>query len=294
MADTLSKVRATGRNHDLDVRETIGAAKRDLELRLVYLDPSRILCVIRDMTRQREIERRKDGFLSVASHELRSPLTGISGCLDFALTEFPGLDEDLVSWLTMARDTNHHLLALVERLLQVQKIENGRQPFDKARVEVGDFLKSAELSFRGLTAGTGIPVNITDHGSGLHVWADPCALRQVLDNMVSNAVKHSPKGQVVEISAQAHDQWVRFSVKDYGPGIPEEFREEIFNRFVQVPGDSTEKKGTGLGLNIAKAIVEEHSGSISVDSRPGRYTVFHVNLPALLHDSLDFRPGDSQ
>ena len=273
----LAIVRDSGTHRELDVRQMIGDKSRDFELRLAYLDGDRVLCVVRDVTRAREIERMKDSFLSVASHELRSPLTAVAGALGYILSEFTNLPGDLEDWLSMAKDTNDRLLRLVDRLLHIEKIESGYHHFNKTKVDMGDFLKAAALSFSGLSAGMGTPIKVTDFGQDLHVWMDPDAMRQVLDNLVSNGIKHSPPGKTVEVSATLHEDMVRLAILDRGAGIPTRYRDQIFSKFFQVRGDKTAHKGTGLGLSIAKAIVEEHRGTIGLcDGQP---TVFYVDLP---------------
>ncbi|MDJ0839307.1 MAG: ATP-binding protein [Acidobacteriota bacterium] len=275
----LSLARDSKQNRELELTQRSGGSERSLELRLVHLDSGHILCIIRDVTQQRQIAQMKDSFLAMAGHELRSPLTGISGCLTYVLEEVKDLPTEVNQWLSMALESSDRLLRMVAKLLHVQKIESGHQIFNKMHMEVGSFMNALELSFKGLTVSTGIPVKILERGSGLHIWADSDALRQVLENLVSNAVKHSPEDKAVEISACLEDNRVRFSVTDFGSGIPQRFRETIFQKFTQVPGDRAGKKGTGLGLSIAKAIVEEHKGSIGVDSEEGKYTTFYVQFP---------------
>jgi len=275
----LEVVRDTKQNREMDLRKNAGGTRNDLELRMVYLEQTRVLVVIRDVTRQRETERLKDDFLSQASHELKAPLTGISGCMGYLLDDFKELPQEIVKWLTMSRESSDHLLRMVNNLLRVQKIESGYQRFSKAYMDMGKFLTNAGLSFVGLSKGTGIDIKVMEPELGLRVWADPDAIRQVLDNLVSNAVKHSPHDRPVEVAVRRHGDKARITVQDYGPGIPENYQEKVFEKFIQAPGDRARKKGTGLGLTIAKAIVAEHKGRIGVESEPGSHTVFFVDLP---------------
>jgi len=230
---------------------------------------------------QRRLERLKDEFISIVSHELRTPLTSIHGSLGLVSSGRAGELPPKVSHLVeIAYRNSQRLVRLAGDLLDLQRIESGSLAFELRSHELAGLLQAAleanqpygnrfEVAF--------VPGPIPP---GVHVRADADRLMQVLTNLLSNAAKFSPPQAEVTLDAERRGPEVRVRVSDHGPGIPEEFRQRIFQRFAQADSSSTrQREGTGLGLSISKAIVERMGGRIGFETQEGVGTTFFVDLP---------------
>ena len=249
-----------------------------------------VAIVMRDVTTQREIEQIKSDFLSVVSHELRTPLHSIKGFVDIILMGKTGAINDLQrDFLTTVKDSTTNLQRLIDDLLEFSRMEAGQvklkpemiSAYDIATLVIGRLTPLAEEGELEL-------VNRIPDAIAL-VEADPMRIEQVLTNLISNAVKFTPEGGSITISARDEGAMIRVSVKDTGIGISEENQANIFERFYQVDGSATRSyRGAGLGLTICKFIVEYHHGQIGVDSVVGQGSTFHFTLPKELpqDDSL--------
>jgi PAS domain S-box-containing protein len=237
--------------------------------------------VFRDMTQRREVERMKNEFLSVVSHELRTPLTSIRGSLGLLaggrLTELSPQAERMVG---IALESSERLTRLINDILDIERIESGSLPIDPQPHQARDLLEAAATEMSGLAGATGVRLE-TGEASG-RVMADADRIVQTLTNLLGNAIKYSPPGGVVQLSAVASGEGVTFAVRDTGRGIPAEKLESIFERFEQVDSsDSRQKGGTGLGLAISKGIVERHGGTIWAESTLGEGATVRFTLPRL-------------
>ncbi|HEY3110731.1 MAG TPA: HAMP domain-containing sensor histidine kinase [Chloroflexota bacterium] len=229
-----------------------------------------------------ELSRLKSEFISIASHELRTPLTGILGFSELLTNNDPLLPEDdRRRFQRLIFQQAEQLAALVDNLLDVSRIESGRVTLDPIALDLEDalwpILESARQSAPGHTLSVDLPAEAR------WVRADPDKVRQILTNLVSNAVKYSPAGGGVTISAQSEPgaNRVTISVADQGLGIPPDQIERIFDRFQRVDAPATRGiRGTGLGLFIVRELVELHGGTIGVESTVGRGSAFHFTLPA--------------
>jgi signal transduction histidine kinase len=229
----------------------------------------------------KKMERMKDEFISLVSHELRTPLTSIHaslGLLSSGLTT--GLPEKARQLLEVAHRNSQRLVRLIGDVLDLQKIESGTMPFELRPVEIGPFLEQAIEANEAYGAQFGVSFVLNGVPPRIGIKADPDRLMQVITNLLSNAAKFSPSYRTVLVAAQRNAGVVRVTVTDRGPGIPEEFRARIFQRFAQADSSTTrEKGGTGLGLNISKAIVERMGGHIGFETEVGVGTTFYVELP---------------
>jgi PAS domain S-box-containing protein len=237
--------------------------------------------VARDITAQRELERMKDEILSVAGHELRSPLTALLGSLDLLdATSAAGLSPAGASMLRIARQNTRRLLRLVNDMLDVERLEAGRMVLQPAVSSAAALADEAVGNVATLAEARSIRVHV-DAGPR-RVLADPDRVVQVLVNLLSNAVKFSDEGAAVELTVrEGEGRWMRVEVADHGRGIPPEMQERIFERFQQVQaGDGGGTRGSGLGLAIARGIVRAHGGEMGVTSEPGRGSTFWFTLPA--------------
>ena len=249
-----------------------------------------------DITERKKIERMKNEFISTVSHELRTPLTSIQGSLGLLSGGAAGkLTAQAQSLLSIARKNSDRLLLLINDILDVEKIESGKMEFDFADIELMPFLEQAVAANETFGKAYRVRFRITGGVNRVHVRADTNRLMQVMNNLLANAAKFAPEDSTVEITAEQYEDKVRVSVTDRGPGIPEEFRSRIFDRFTQADASDTRKAGgTGLGLNISRAIVERHHGRIDFISRPGRGATFFFELPlqpAVTKAKADAEPG---
>jgi len=244
----------------------------------------RMLSVIaqgRDITAQLEAERMKKEFTSTLSHELRTPLTSIIGSLQLinagVLGEIP---KDVTELTEVAERNGQRLLDLINDILDIEKIESGKLKLMPEVIRVDELVREAILLNKGF--GDRFKVRYQARGELLtrEVTADRKRLLQVMTNLLSNAAKFSPEGEVVEISTEEVPQGLRVGVHDRGPGIPEGFRARIFGRFSQADSTTSRQKGgTGLGLAICKRLVEMMHGHIGFQDRDGGGTTFWFELP---------------
>lgn len=239
--------------------------------------------ISRDVTEQKRHEQMKDEFVATVSHELRTPLTSIAGALGLLAGGVGGvLPDSTIRLLKIAQTNCQRLVRLVNDILDIQKIETGNMAFDFQPLEVRALVEEAIEANRGFAETYGVPVRLDNSAISGFVLADADRLTQVVTNLLSNAVKFSPRGAEVIVAIASCGAGVRISVRDHGPGIPEAYRESIFEKFVQVDATNTRLiGGTGLGLNIVKQIVERLKGEISFETAPGGGTIFHLALGAL-------------
>jgi signal transduction histidine kinase/CheY-like chemotaxis protein len=240
---------------------------------------------------QRAVERMKDEFVSTVSHELRTPMNGVIGLTDLLLAGQLGPRER--HYAEGVRRSGQALLHIVNDILDHSKIEAGKLDLESIPVNVREIVDDVVALFAEHAAAKGIELtaSVADEVPAL-VLGDPGRLRQVLTNLVGNAVKFTPAGVVrvsVASSGEADaDGWLRFEVTDTGIGIPPEAHARLFEPFTQVDSSTTRNYGgTGLGLAICKRLVSLMGGDIDVDSQPGRGSTFWFSLPCRLP-----APGD--
>lgn len=240
-----------------------------------------LFCVAHDITERKQIERMKREFVAMVSHDLRTPLTSIQGFLSLvAVGVYGQLNESGQENCTIAEGNISRLIALINDLLDIEKMESGKLELTISGVTVLCIFERTIQAVGGFADQQGVKIEADDNEVELE--ADGDRLVQVLINLVSNAVKFSPKGSTVTMSAKSFDQGqgIEFRVTDRGRGIPESFRETIFDRFQQVEAaDAKKKGGSGLGLAICKAIVERHGGTIGVESNEGAGSTFWFRIP---------------
>lgn len=239
------------------------------------------VAVKEDITERLEVERMKNEFISTVSHELRTPLTSIRGSLALiaggVVGELPAAVKPLVD---IAHKNSERLILLVNDILDIEKIESGKMEFSAVPVKLMPLLKQALDGNHAYAEQYKVSYELESELPDAMINVDANRMMQVFANLLSNAAKFSPAGSKVAVAVERTGQRIRIAVKDNGPGIPDEFRGRIFQKFAQADSSDTRKKGgTGLGLSITKAIVEQMGGSIGFDSQPNVQTVFYVEFP---------------
>jgi len=231
-----------------------------------------------DITRRHEAERLKQEFLSIVSHDLKTPLTSIRGCLKAVLRGAEGkLDNESLTLLSSGERESARLIRLVTDLLDVARLEAGRMKLELSACSLADVFDKAVKSVRQAATDRNVSLSVDAHG--LSVIADPDRIVQVLVNLLSNAIKYSPSGSEVKVSAGLHESAIKVSVEDNGRGIPAASLKTIFDRFEQIRTED-QAEGSGLGLAICKMIVESMGGTIGVVSEEGSGSRFWFILPA--------------
>ena len=239
--------------------------------------------VLRDITERKRIDKMKNEFVSTVSHELRTPLTSIRGSLGLvtggALGELPASVSEM---LNIASNNTERLLLLINDIIDIQKIEPGQMAFKFHTMDLMPFLERVVDDNSAYGGQYGVRFVLKSMAEDACVFADRDRLMQVMANLLSNAAKFSPQNDTVEINVAMHNERVRISVTDNGPGIPVDFHDKIFEKFTQSDSSDTRQKGgTGLGLSISKIIVEKHGGQIDFISREGIGTTFYIELPGM-------------
>jgi len=247
-----------------------------------------IWAFIQDITERKRIEQMKNEFVSAVSHELRTPLTSISGSLGLIASGMLGeLPLNMNNMLTIAHKNAQRLTILINDLLDMEKLLAGKMAFE---MRVQPLLPIIEQSLEGNKAYAdtfGVKLELHCAASGVLVNIDAQRLQQVLANFISNAVKFSPANGVVEIHLSLKGGWVEVAVVDHGPGVSDEFRARIFQKFAQADAsNSRQRGGTGLGLAISKAFVERMHGSIGFVSELGKGATFFASFPLVDMDAL--------
>ncbi|MDD9906230.1 MAG: GAF domain-containing sensor histidine kinase [Rhodospirillaceae bacterium] len=225
-------------------------------------------------------ETLQDEFISRVTHELRTPLTSIRGALgllaDSRIVTDPNKSEEAIS---IANRNTALLLDLINDLLDFQKYRLGEMSFDFGVVDADMLVQETCRTMIGSALERNITIDV-DAKTDTTLVGDEARLGQLLRNLISNAIKFSPDGAHIEVSATIEGQDLALSVSDNGIGIPKAFHRRVFEQFAQAPGPN-QTKGTGLGLAICKLIAEAHRGSIDFDSTEGQGTKFRIRIPRM-------------
>jgi signal transduction histidine kinase len=235
--------------------------------------------LLRDVSREKELDNMKSQLLATVSHELRTPLASIKGFATTLLREDVEWDDaSRREFLAIIDQESDRLSELISNLLDMSRIEAGTLRVVPEPTELHRLVEETAGEFVAMAQDH--PIRVTTAPTLPGVWADPRRIRQVLRNLIENAIKYSPEASPISISARAAADHVQISVADQGAGIAAEHLDHVFERFYQVDSASTRQVGgAGLGLSICKAIVEAHHGRIWVESQAGSGSVFHFTLP---------------
>lgn len=238
-----------------------------------------------DITERLRVDQVKGEFISVISHELRTPLTAIHGSLELLTSGLISSQSDQGErLLDLAADSAQRLVRLANDILELERLKSGKVLLNTAVVDTRSLTRKVADTFQVVAKDKGIILTVSD--PGLLIVADGDRLIQVLTNLLNNAIKFSEANSTIRLSVElpdgdAHDATAMalFKVTDQGEGIPPEHLSDIFERFAQINrSNSREKGGTGLGLAICQSIVEQHGGSIWVDSKLGQGSCFQFTI----------------
>jgi signal transduction histidine kinase len=240
-----------------------------------------VVVVLRDITAQKELERMKSNFLSVVSHELKTPLHSIKGFVDIILMGKTGPVTDLQrDFLGTVQEQTGHLQRLIEDLLEFSRLESGQVRLRPVLMQPAELVMTVVEKLEPLAHKKGLFVTCQLPEGLAEIEADVVRLEQVLTNLVENAIKFTPDGGRVQVRGWDRGATVEIAVIDSGIGVPAEERERVFERFYQVDSSARRRyKGTGLGLTICKHIVSQHGGQIWVQDAEGGGSQFHVVIP---------------
>ncbi|HEV3470428.1 MAG TPA: HAMP domain-containing sensor histidine kinase, partial [Pyrinomonadaceae bacterium] len=230
----------------------------------------------------RELSELKEEFLALTTHDLRSPLTVISGVINFFTSGRLGdLTPEQKNMVSMMERNTQNLIELVNDLLDASKLESGTMRLDLASIELAGLIEELREQMQPMAREKEITLAERLPGDLPPLQADRTKLRRVLVNLLSNALKFTPRGGRVEVSAEREGGAVRVSVADTGVGIPPEDLARLFDKYEQARSRATRsEKGTGLGLYITRQLVELHGGEISVRSEVGKGSTFSFTIPA--------------
>lgn len=247
----------------------------------VLLDPSstEVMTFILDISERKKIEQRKDEFIGIASHELKTPLTSIKGYIQILERVIQQMgDEKLNTYLQKTNDQVNRLNSLIIDLLDVSKIQAGKLLLDISEFKLSDMITDVI----DVVTQTHTTHTVTCKGNcNVLVRGDRHRLEQVMHNLLSNAIKYSPKNKLVEVVCDVKPEAIVVSVTDFGIGIPNSEIPNLFRRFYRVPSISQSYSGLGIGLYISKEIIQRHGGKIWVESEEQKGTSFYFSIPTV-------------
>ncbi|MCP2502158.1 MAG: ATP-binding protein [Deltaproteobacteria bacterium] len=237
-----------------------------------------VVLILHDVTQQRQLDEKKSGAISAVSHQLKTPLTSIRMAIHLLLEEkVGGLSPKQADLLVAASEDADRLHTIIDELLDIGRIASGKARMDLRPVPPIDLVVREMEAYRPAARDGGVSLVVDLPATLPQVWVDPARVAHVFANLLSNALKYTPPGGKVTLSAKAEGEFVRFQVSDTGAGIPEKYHPRIFEQFFRVP-DQGPGTGVGLGLAIVKDIVEAHGGTVGVESREGTGSTFHFTL----------------
>lgn len=236
-----------------------------------------VLAMVRDLTRLRHLERVRTDFVANVSHELRTPITSIKGFVETILDGGLENKEASMRFLTIIYQETDRLSRLVSELLDLSRLESGQTELKRTRLFMAPLVEEVRQTLQGRMADKNLSFSVELGPSP--VWADEEQIREVLLNLIDNAIKYTPADGSITVQEKNHGDYMEFVVSDTGLGIPNENIPRIFERFYRVDrARSREVGGTGLGLSIVKHIIERHGGKVWVESEPGKGSSFHFSL----------------
>jgi len=238
-----------------------------------------VVTVVRDVSREREIDRMKEDFTSSVSHELRTPLTSIKAYTETILRDPNMPEETKQQFLTVVDEESDRLATLIEDLLEVSRIQSGKAKFKQEPVDVAAMAEKVVTALQPLAEKKNIRLQKSIAENLPELQADAGKIESVVTNLVNNAIKFTPEAGTVSVKLEHKNEEMVICVSDTGMGIPKESLPKIFDRFYRVHRPGKQIQGTGLGLSIVSKIVTMHNGRIDVESEVDKGTTFTVFLP---------------
>jgi signal transduction histidine kinase len=264
----------------------IGGAMTELTLKLIREGDGTafFMAILRDISARGAQAKIQSGYISTLSHEMRTPLTSVKGAVDLVASGRLGeIPASAISTLNVAQRNVERLLRLTNDILDLEKMDSGKWQIDLQPVEVMDLVRAATQEIHGYAREFDVQVTVEALIEGGQIKADRTRLLQVMSNLLSNAIKYSTPKSAVTIRVEDAGEDICVRVLDHGPGIPEDMRSDLFEPYQQGPQVQTKVASTGLGLSIAKRIVEAHGGSIGVSSVAGEGANFYFMIPKVIN-----------
>lgn len=238
------------------------------------------LLILQDVTALKRVEQMRREFVANVSHELKTPLTSIRGYVETLLAGGLEDEENNVRFVWKIKRQAERLELLVNELLDLSRIQSTRKRIERAPVDCAEIAREVVSEYDENVAAAGLSWKVILPPDPVHVMADPKALTRVLANLVDNAIKYSHGGQEIRLTVHRHEDHGCITVEDQGPGLPEDEKDRIFERFYRgASGRNHGVQGSGLGLSIVKHLVQAMNGSISVESKVGEGSRFTISLP---------------
>lgn len=261
-------------NSFVEMSETVSEYHKDLENRVQEATQS----LEQANKRLTELNEKKSDFIAKISHELRTPMTSIKGAMDYItarISKDGKSSDEIIEFLDVIKNNADRLIRMVNDTLDLERIESGMFDLHYSQVDLLSLVKEVIISFQSISGEKNITFKIMA-APEMYIDADEDRIRQVLINLISNALKYGPRDSEIHIIIKESDDFLNVSIRDEGPGIPREVREKIFDKFYTIG----KRHGTGVGLAICKGIVEAHEGEINVVSEPqSGYNTFYFTLP---------------
>jgi signal transduction histidine kinase len=245
-------------------------------------DPAGIIILLRDITDEYQIKQTQDLISETLVHDLRSPLSSTISALDVIHDAISNGDPAGIvePSIQIAQRSSRRMLAMVESILEITRMESGKIDLSLSKVDLNRLLEHSISEFGVIAQEYGVAVRVDSPGELPFVKIDKNMIHRVLNNLIDNALKYSPQNGEVTITGDINaDGKLALKVIDDGPGIPDEFKNRIFERFVQIPFSGSRKRGSGLGLTYCRLAVEAHGGEIWVDDGPSGGSIFTFTLP---------------
>jgi len=267
----------TSNNKEMHYNVSSNRVRKDGEVRFT-------VTLMDDVTKLKKVDEMKSEFVSTVSHEFRTPLTSMNMGLSMLLEEDMGpVNEDQHQLLEAAFEDCERLNELVNDLLDLSKIESGKIKMEFDKADVRKIIESTMRPFSQQVGEKEVNLQMGEVVENAYAWADSNKISWVISNLIGNALRYTPKDGTIKIGSFLEGRHVSIFVEDTGVGIPEEYCNKIFDKFVRASNNEDENSGTGLGLAISKEIIEAHNGRIWVESEEGKGSKFIFTLPRYRH-----------
>lgn len=253
--------------------ELISRSKLNLELANAKQEARRC------ENRLRELKAEKNEFLSIVAHDLRSPLSNIVTSADVVASDDEMPREQVIEFLQIICSSARHMIHLVENLMDLNAIEQGRMKIVLGPCELGELVRGVAANYDAKAKAKKQELKLSEEHGPLTALADQHSAIQIFDNLVSNAIKYSPAGKRIDIRLRRRDGMIRCEVQDQGPGLDKDDLQKMFGKFARLSAQPTGgESSTGLGLSIVKKMVDAAGGNVWCESEPGKGSTFVVEL----------------